>query len=262
MKLVLDRYAYLDSPVHRWQQSYKLIGLLSLIFAFAFVQNVWLLPIMIFATCILFSLSKIPLGFLIKRLRYPSWFILAVIVLLPFLSGKTAVFQLGYLTIKEEGCWQALLISVRFFCILTVSLVLFGTAPFLSSIKAMRSLGLPRVIVDMSLLSYRYLEELSETITTMQRAMTLRGFNSQGFSRRNLRVFAQLTGSILIRSYERSSRIYQAMILRGYGSQPVSSKARVRLKIDSANRHNIFATTVAMVTSVLLIALEVILPSF
>ncbi|MGB5633286.1 MAG: cobalt ECF transporter T component CbiQ [Waterburya sp.] len=262
MKLVLDRYAYLDSPLHRWKQGYKLVGLLSLIFAFAFIQNVWLLPIMILITYILFTVSRIPLSFLIKRLRYPSCFILAVVILLPFISGNSPIFQLGYLTIKEEGCWQALLISVRFFCILTVSLVLFGTAPFLSSIKAMRSLGLPRVIVDMTLLSYRYLEELGETLTTMQRAMRLRGFQSKRFNRRNLEVFAQLTGSILIRSYERSLRIYQAMILRGYGSQKKLKKKHNILKINPSDRQSLLATSIAVVTGVFLISLELILPSF
>lgn len=260
MKLVLDRYAYLDSPLHRWHQGYKLVGLLSIIFAFAFIQNVLLLPIIIVITYILFALSKIPLSFLIKRLRYPSWFILAVIVLLPFVSGETTIFQLGYLTVKEEGCWQALLISVRFFCILTVSLVLFGTAPFLNSIKAMRSMGLPKVIVDMTLLSYRYLEELGETLTTMQRAMKLRGFQPKGFNRRNLQIFAQLTGSILVRSYERSLRIYQAMILRGYGSQDL--KKRHKIKINRNERWSLLATLAAVITGVLLIILQVALPSF
>ena len=261
MKLVLDQYAYLDSPVHRWQQSYKLIGLLSLIFAFAFVQNIWLLPIMIIVTTVLFSLSRIPFSFLLKRLRYPSWFILAVILFLPFISGETPIFQLGFLTVKSEGCWQALLVSVRFFCILTVSLVMFGTAPFLSSIKAMRSLGLPKVIVDMSLLSYRYLEELSETLTTMQRAMKLRGFQPKGFTRRNLEVFSQLTGSILIRSYDRSLRIYQAMILRGYGSQP-NKKKQLKLRTISKDRFSIAATLIAITTGVCIITLEIFLPSF
>ena len=49
----------------------------------------------------------------------------------------------------------------------------------------------------------------------MQRAMKLRGFQSKGLKQRNLKVFSQLTGSILIRSYDRSLRVYQAMILRG-----------------------------------------------
>ena len=238
------------------------MGLLSLIFAFAFIQNVWLLPIMVIITCTLFTISRIPLSFLIKRLRYPSWFILTVVILLPFISGNDPVFQLGHLVIKEEGCWQALLISVRFFCILTVSLILFGTAPFLSSIKAMRALGLPRVIVDMTLLSYRYLEELGETLTTMQRGMKLRGFQPKGFNRRNLEVFAQLTGSILIRSYDRSLRIYQAMILRGYGSQNNSMKNHHKIKHKPSDRTSLWATSIAVTMGVLLISLELILPSF
>ncbi len=261
MKLILDRYAYLDSPLHRWQQSYKLVGLLSLIFAFAFIQNIWLLPIAIVITCILFSLSQIPVSFLIKRLRYPSWFILAVVILLPFISGSTPVLQLGWLTIKEEGFWQSVLISVRFFCILTLSIVLFGTAPFLSSIKAMRSLGIPRVIVDMTLLSYRYLEELGEMLTTMQQAMRLRGFKTKGLNRRALSVFAQLTGSILVRSYDRSLRIYQAMILRGYGSQ-ASLRKPVKFSFKSSDRYSLWATIAAVVTAIVLVALEAILPSF
>ena len=266
MKLALDRYAYLDSPLHRWQQGSKLIGLLSLIFAFAFVQNVWLLPIMVSITGILFILSEIPVSFLMTRLRYPSWFILAVIILLPFVSGSTPIFEWGYLTIKAEGCWQALLVSVRFFCILTVSLILFGTAPFLNSIKAMRSLGLPSAIVDMTLLSYRYLEELGEMLTTMQRAMKLRGFRPKNMSRRNLKIFAQLTGSILVRSYERSLRIYQAMILRGYGYQTNSQQRRHKFSLGnilhSGDRHSLWATLITSTTAMLLIALQILLPSF
>ena len=264
MKLALDRYAYLDSPLHRWQQGYKLIGLLSLIFAFAFIQNIWLLPVMVTITSILFIISQIPVAFLLSRLRYPSWFILAVIILLPFVSGNTPIWQWGHLAIREEGCWQALLVSVRFFCILTVSLILFGTAPFLNSIKAMRSLGLPRVIVDMTLLSYRYLEELGEMLTTMQRAMRLRGFKPKNMSRRNLTVFARLTGSILVRSYDRSLRIYQAMILRGYGSNknlsPKSSKFGLKLK--SSDRYSLSITMMTVSTAVFLVALQLLLPSF
>ena len=262
MKLALDRYAYLDSPLHRWHQGYKLVGLLSLIFAFAFVQNIWILPIMVTITGILFILSEIPVSFLMTRLRYPSWFILAVIILLPFVSGNTPIIEWGYLAIKEEGCWQALLVSVRFFCILTMSLILFGTAPFLSSIKAMRSLGLPRVIVDMTLLSYRYLEELGGMLTTMQRAMKLRGFQPKKMTRRNLKVFAQLTGSILIRSYDRSLRIYQAMILRGYGSRINSPQSRQKIDFKNSDRYSLNATLMALITAILLIALQVLLPSF
>ena len=255
MKLALDKYAYLNSPIHYWQQNYKMVGLLSLIFAFAFIQNIWLLPIITSITIIIFFLSKLPLSFLISRLRYPSWFIFAVVFFLPFIAGNTVVFELGELTIKAEGCWDALLISVRFFCILTLSLVLFGTAPFISSIKAMKQLGLPRVIVDMTLLSYRYLEELGEMLTTMQRAMRLRGFQTKGFNRRKLEIFAQLTGSILIRSYEQSLLVYQAMILRGYGNKVKYYNNERYAKITRDN-YSLFATVISISMAIFLILIE------
>ena len=143
-----------------------------------------------------------------------------------------------------------------------MSLVLFGTAPFLNSIKAMRSLGLPRVIVDMTLLSYRYLEELGEMLTTMQRAMKLRGFRPKNITRRNLKVFSQLTGSILVRSYDRSSRIYQAMILRGYGTQLNSVKKGLKFNFKNNDNYSLSATIITLVTATFLVILQILLPSF
>ena len=135
---------------------------------------------------------------------------------MPFSSGETVLFQWGFLSIKEEGCLRLLLLLSRFLCILSLTLVLFGTASFIHSLKAMRSLGISSIIIDMMLLTYRYLEELSDRLTSRQKAIRLRGFNPAKFNRRNLKTIAQLTGSLLIDSYEHSLRVYQAMILRGY----------------------------------------------
>lgn len=237
MKLGLDQYLDLDSPIHRWEQRSKLVALIALIFAFAFVNQLILLPAMIAVTAMLYVLSGLPFSFLLSRLRYPGWFILAVVVLLPFVSGSTVIFNIGSLEVKQEGLQAVLLIVTRFVCILTVSLVLFGTAPFLTSIKAMRSLRLPSVIVDMMLLSYRYLEESGETQKSMQRAMRLRGFKGDRFSFRNLTILSSLAGSLLIRSYERSQRVYQAMRLRGYGAKNSNSnQAKFASDISEANK--------------------------
>lgn len=219
MKLILDKYAHLSSPIHRWETRSKLVALLALIFAFALVQKLVLLPAMLLVTAVLYGLSRLPFSFLLTRLRYPGFFILAVVFFLPLVSGETVIFSWGLFKVRQEGCLLVLLILTRFLCIMTVSIVLFGTAPFLTSIKSMRSLGLPPLIVDMMLLAYRYLAELGETITTMQRAMFLRGFQTHVFSRRNLEVWASLTGSLLVRSYDQSRKVYQAMILRGYGQK-------------------------------------------
>lgn len=219
MKLLLDEYASLDSLIHRWQSKPKLIALLSLIFCFAFMQNLYFLPVIITITVSLYLLSNLPLIFLISRLRYPCIFILAVIFFLPFFVGKTILFSWGFLSIKQEGCLLVLLVVTRFVCILTTTLVLFGTSPFLTTLKSLKSLGLSPIISDMMLLTYRYLEQMGDRLLTMKRALRLKGFNWHQLNRRNLRAISQLIGSLLVRSYDESKLVYQAMILRGYGTK-------------------------------------------
>jgi cobalt/nickel transport system permease protein len=69
----------------------------------------------------------------------------------------------------------------------------------------------------MVLLSFRYLHEIGSDLQRMRTSMKLRGFDGHRFSLRGLRMPAWLSGSILVRSYERSEWVYKAMILRGYG---------------------------------------------
>ena len=257
MKLAIDRYAYLKSPIHRWEQKYKIVGLLGLIFAFSFIRSLVLLPIIIGITAIIFSLSRLPLSYLISRLRYPGYFILAVVCLLPFVGGETIIWQWGWLSLRLEGCQETLLIVVRFFCILTISLVLFGTATILHSIKSLQGLGLPQVILDMTLLTYRYLEELGEMLKTMQRAMKLRGFNPHLFNCRQLEILTRLVGSLIVRSYERSTRIYQAMILRGYGYKIPRTNPIQKQQNNTRQIYDLGATLIALLAAVILLGWEI-----
>lgn len=217
MRLWLDEYAHLDSPLHRWEPRCKLVALLALIFAFAFVNTLYLAPPVLAIACLLCAVSRLPLSFLLSRLRYPGFFLLAVVVMVPFINGRTILFASGPFALRQEGLLLSLLIITRFVAILTVSLVLFGTSPFLTTLAAMRDLGLPSLLVDMMLFFYRYLQETADNLAALQRAMHLRGFQGNRLHLRNLQMMAALVGSLLIRSYEQSERIYHAMLLRGYG---------------------------------------------
>ncbi|MEM7134112.1 MAG: cobalt ECF transporter T component CbiQ [Chloroflexota bacterium] len=222
MKLGLDEYAYLTSPIHSWEPRAKLIGLLVLIFAFATVQSLWLIPLMMAVTVALLWLSRLPFSYVRNRLKVPGIFILFLAIMLPFVSGDTILVQVGPLALRLEGTQAMVLIASRFVCILTVSLILFGTAPFLSTIKALRGMGLPSILADMILLTYRYLFELAEMLATMRTAIRMRGFDGSKLNRRMLGTLASLIGSMLVRSYEQAEQVYKAMILRGYGSGSLS----------------------------------------
>lgn len=236
MRLDLDAYVERRSPIHTWEARCKLVGCMALILAFACVQRLWLLPAMIAVTLIFYSFSRLPLSFLRHRLRYPGLFLLGIVALVPFVSGETVVWQWQQVTVYREGLEAVLLITTRFFSILTVALILVGTTPFLSLLQALRSLGLSPILADMTMLTYRYLYDVTENLATMQTAMQLRGGTelspaaprSRWWSR--LRHVAALLGTLLIRSYEQSERVYKAMRLRGYG-HPATTGAIARSPI-------------------------------
>jgi cobalt/nickel transport system permease protein len=220
MKLSTDEYTKLDSPFHRWDPRFKLIGLIILVFALSFVHDLRMLLAIVAVTVIICVISKLPASFIVKRLRYPSFFLLALVLTLPFLSGEHILVSLGAIALRQEGLLAALLIATRFICILTIGMVLLSTTPLLTNIKAMRALGLPDIMADMALLSLRYLQEIGQDLHRMQTSMRLRGFHEHRFSFGGLRMLAWLSGSLLVYSYERSESIYKAMILRGYGHSP------------------------------------------
>ncbi len=232
MNLGPDTYAERASPLHRWDPRYKLVGLLALLFGFALVHDLRLLPAMLLLTAGIYGLSRLPISFLLQRLRYPGFFFLAMAVLLPFFSGETVLLHLGPLTLYREGLQALFLVGVKFVSILTLGIVLFGTAPFLRMVRAMQALGVPALLTDMMLFSYRYIYQVGDELETMERAMQVRGFRPRRPNRRTLGTLAALAGSLLVRSYEQSERVYKAMVLRGYG-QETRPRASVRANFST-----------------------------
>lgn len=208
------------SPIHLWPPRQKLVSLVALMFALATVQHHLLLIPGLMITALLYWRSGLTLGFLLQRLHYPGLFILVVVIVLPFTAGETILAQWGSIGIRREGLETMVLIAGRFLTILTLGFILFGTTPFLALVKAMRGLGLPSLMADMTLLAYRYLYEIGDMLATMRQAMELRGMG-QGWAKsgrkKSLQQWALLVGNLLLRSYEQSERVYKAMTLRGYG---------------------------------------------
>lgn len=250
----LDAHIHLESPIHRWAPRLKLVSLMLLVFAFAMVHHLPLVPPMVGITALLYASSRLPLRFLRQRLSYPGLFILALVVALPFVSGTTVLWQWGWVALRQEGLVATALILCRFVSILTIGFILLGTTPFLTMIRAMRALGLPSILSDMTLLAYRYLYDMADALGQMQLAMRLRGYGRQrrwGLSSAVLHQLTALIGAMLVRSYERSERVYRAMGLRGYG-QPSSSKICLGPPTDPVLSWGLTVATVAAAAALMI----------
>ncbi len=217
MRLTLDTYTALQSPLHRWWPRAKLVGLGVIMLGFASVQQIQLVPVCLLVTAVLYGLSGLPWSFLRSRLRYPGLFLLGMVIALPLLSGSTVLWQWGAIAIRQEGLLAMGLIAGRFLSIVTLGMVLLGTTPLLTLIDTLVSLGLPPLMAEMTLLAYRYLFDIAEQLAHLLQAMRLRGFQPKG-NRQSWQQLAAVTGTLLVRSYEQSERVYKAMRLRGYGN--------------------------------------------
>lgn len=225
MRLTLDAYTDVSSPLHRWWPRSKMLGLGLLMVGFVSVQSIQLVPLCLLVTVVLYKLSGLPWRYLKSRLRYPGFFLLGIVIALPLLSGNTVLWHWGPVAIRQEGLLAMGLIAGRFFSIVTLGMVLLGTTPLLTLVDTLVSLGLPPLMAEMTLLAYRYLFDIAEQLAYMQQSMRLRGFRPRGHH--SWQQLAAVAGTLLVRSYEQSERIYKAMRLRGYGNcRRLSSQLR------------------------------------
>jgi len=195
----------------------RVVLALGLAFGFSTLGSPGALAGMVGLTVGLVMLSGIGPAALARRLRLPGLMIAALVALLPFVSGETAVTRIGPLTLWAEGTQAALIIGLRFLCILSVIILFLASLPLPRLLAALRQLGLPALMVDMALLTLRHIEDLRADVDRMRIGMRLRGAG-RGLWRGQFRATGWMLASLLLRSHARSERVYRAMLLRGHGA--------------------------------------------
>jgi cobalt/nickel transport system permease protein len=150
-------------------------------------------------------LSRIPLGFTLLRLKGVILFLLSFLALLPLTD------PFGW----QHGLERGGVIFLKGLAMVLTVLPMFGTTPFHVSMKALRRLGVPDRLVAMILFAYRYIFVFGDEARTLQQALKARGFKG-GANRRSLKYWGNLLGLMVVRAFERTERIYQAMLARGF----------------------------------------------
>lgn len=153
-------------------------------------------------------------------------FLLAALPLVVTRSGDPlGTVALGpiVLTISGEGLRQFTTIALKSWISVQAALLLSFTTPFHELVDALRELHLPRVMVAIIGFMYRYLDVLTDEAHRMERARASRSADPDGHGGGSLRWRATITGrmvgSLFLRSYERSERIYAAMQARGFDGE-------------------------------------------
>ncbi len=153
-------------------------------------------------------------------------FVLAAVPLMFTKEGETlfAIPALGW-DASREGLVAVVSILAKSWLSVTAAVVLTATTSAVDLVRALRSLALPRILVATVSFMYRYIFVIAEEALRLMRARDSRsagveGRKSGGTAWWRAGILGSMVGSLFLRSYERSERVYAAMQARGYDGEP------------------------------------------
>ncbi len=228
----LDTYRAGNSPLHRLDGRVKLVLTIAFILTVSLSPSgAWAIYILLFALLISVEmLSDLGVGYVMRRASLALPFVFAALPLL-FTTGTTPLFVLslrpiGQVTIWSEGMERFLSIGLKSWFSVQAAIVLASCTPFPHLLTAMRAIGIPKLLVAIFGLMWRYLFILVDEALRLLRARAARsgesdvpGLRSGGSLTWRARVAGGMAGSLFLRALERSDRVFAAMLARGYDGE-------------------------------------------
>ncbi len=221
-----DHYHFHESRIHSLDPRVKVLVTLAFIFSNALLPDgSWLAFSVAWLVLLLANdLSRLGLGFTFKRSFIVLPFVLvAITAIFSPLGNPLVEWDLGFITLipTDFGVVRFFSILLRSWLSVQMAILLVATTQFPDLIHAFEHLRLPRVLTTIIAFLYRYLFVLTDEALRLIRAREARSAGWPGIKRGgNLLWRAKVTGSmagqLFLRSYERSDRIYNAMLARGY----------------------------------------------
>lgn len=209
---ILDDLARSETAIHKIHPLVKLlttVSYLTVVVSFGRYEIGGLLPLLLYPVMV-FALAELPVGPIFKRILLVSPLIVGIGILNPLFDQQ--VFLLGGIEISR-GWVTFLAILIKSGLTVTAALLLIATTGMDRLAGALRILRVPRIFVLQLLLTYRYISVLMEEVARSLRAYSLRAPEQKGIQRS---AWGSLAGQLILRTFDRAQRIYEAMCLRGF----------------------------------------------
>jgi len=174
-------------------------------------------------------LARVSLIFMLKRAMLVLPLILAAFPLIfsgPGPRNTLLLFNGLQIPYSPEGLSRFASILIKSWISIQAAILLTATTHFSDLLVAFRQLKMPARFVEIIGLMWRYLFVIREETTRMLRAQASRSTalserrHSGGTLFWRAKVTGGMAGSLFLRSLERSDRVYQAMLSRGYNGEP------------------------------------------
>ena len=220
-----DRYHDTNSFIHRLDPRVKVVVTVAFILSNALLPDgAWLGFGLSFLLLLIANvLSGLGITFTFKRSFIALPFALVAITVLFSIPGNPiAAFHFIWdVTITDAGLLRFVSIVIRSWLSVQMAILLVGTTRFPAIVHALEHLRVPSILTTIIAFLYRYLFVLADEVFRLLRARESRsaavaGSRSGGSVAWRAGVAGNMAGQLFLRSYERSDRVYNAMLARGY----------------------------------------------
>jgi cobalt/nickel transport system permease protein len=218
-----DQHRHGTSLIHRLDPRVKLLGVfLFILTASLLPPGAWLPFALLQAAALALAwASGLGLLFAVKRSFVALPFALAAITL-PFTLPGEPIARLGPLVLSDAGTIRFASILIKSWMSVQVAIMMTFTTDFHDLLWAMRALRLPQALVSIISFMYRYLFVLADEALRLMRARAARSGLAWGARKGGgslawrARVAGGMVGNLTLRAFERSERIHDAMLARGF----------------------------------------------
>jgi cobalt/nickel transport system permease protein len=257
-----DGYQIRSSLIHELDPRVKVVLTILMILSNALIPDgAWLSFLLSFGFLyILVWISKVGIWLVLKRSFIALPFALAAITVIFNVPGNPVFeFSIGSwnLVITDQGTIRLISILVRSWLSVQVAILLIAATQFPDLIHALRHLKAPQVIISTISFMYRYLFVLSDEVIRLLRARDSRSarLTNQkpgGNLIWRAKMAGSMAGQLFLRSYERSDRVYNAMLSRGYSGELLTMNPHKLTGTD----WNILLVSIAVILFIQLVGLS------
>ena len=219
MTLSLEGIPLANSLLCRLDPRWKLIALAPPLLVIVLIRS---LPVSITAlgcTWALVLLSRLPLSWYYKRIKLLAAFLALFVITSPLLvAGEGSSLHLGPFTASWAGLTLGIMLLAKALALASLVLVLLGTTQLEAIFKAAHALYVPGLVVQLAMMTYRYVFTFARELARMRVAIRVRGYRNR-VRRHSYRTVGHVAGTLLVRGYERAERVGHAMRCRGFDGQ-------------------------------------------
>jgi cobalt/nickel transport system permease protein len=230
----MDRFAK-GSRFFLFDARVKLASTVALIVTAAFLRDVQSLMIVLIFVLMMLTVARVPAHHIAEN------YLLA----LPFIIVASLALAFTSTLLNAEMMFIRVSASVLALILLTT------TTPFFEMMAAFRWFRMPKILTNLILFTYRFIFVLQDEAARMKMARKARGFTGGGhlFERQAFRTISSSIGMIFVRSSQRGSDMFDALLMRGYDGEVRSIR---RPKVHARDGALILAFSMVCMVSIMM----------